>query len=78
MTYPNLKQSIWLLVLWLLITIGLGILLVIVGKIIITDEPLHEYDYVRDFCRWQILFSFSAMFRIGQIEHGKICCLSRL
>ena len=46
MAYPNLKQSIWLLILWLLITIGLGILLVIVGKIIITDEPLHKYDYV--------------------------------
>ena len=43
MTYPNLKQSIWLLILLILITIGLTVLIVIIGAII--DEPLYEYDY---------------------------------
>ena len=43
MAYPNLKQSIWLLVLWTLITVGVTILIVIIGAII--DKPLHEYDY---------------------------------
>lgn len=43
MAYPNLKQSIWLLVLLILIAIGLTILIVIIGAII--DEPLYEYDY---------------------------------
>ena len=44
MAYPNLKQSIWLTVLFLLITIGVGISVAIVGYII--DEPLDEYDYL--------------------------------
>ncbi len=43
MTYPNLKQSVWLLVLYILIAFGLTILIDIIGAII--DEPLHEYDY---------------------------------
>ena len=43
MAYPNLKQSIWLLVLWTLIAVGLAILIAIMGTII--DEPLLEYDY---------------------------------
>lgn len=44
MAYPNLKQSIWLLVLLSLITIGLAILLDIIGAII--DEPLSENTYL--------------------------------
>ena len=40
MAYPNLKQSIWLLVLLILIVIGLAILIAIIGAII--DEPLDE------------------------------------
>ena len=44
MTYPNLKQSIWLMVLWILITLGLSILIAIVGNIV--GKPVHEYDYV--------------------------------
>ncbi len=43
MTYPNLKQSVWLLVLYILIAFGLTILVGIIGAII--DEPLLEYDY---------------------------------
>ena len=43
MVYPNLKQSVWLLVLWTFITVGLVILIAIIGAII--DEPLLEYDY---------------------------------
>ena len=43
MTYPNLKQSVWLLVLYIFISFGLTILIDIIGAII--DEPLHEYDY---------------------------------
>ena len=43
MAYPNLKQSVWLMVLWILIAVGLAILLSIIGAII--DEPLLEYDY---------------------------------
>ncbi len=43
MTYPNLKQSVWLLVLYILIAFGLTILIAIIGVII--DEPLHEHDY---------------------------------
>ena len=43
MTYPNLKQSIWLLVLLILIVVGLTILINIIGAII--DEPLNEYDF---------------------------------
>ena len=42
MTYPNLKQSIWLMVLFLLISAGLGIAVNIVSYII--DEPLEEYN----------------------------------
>ena len=42
MTYPNLKQSIWLMVLFLLISAGLGIAVDIVSYII--DEPLEEYN----------------------------------
>ena len=42
MAYPNLKQSIWLIVLFLLITVGLSIAVAIVGSII--DEPLGEYN----------------------------------
>ncbi len=41
MTYPNLKQSIWLLILWLLITIGLGIL---TSNI---DKSLMKNNYLR-------------------------------
>ena len=43
MAYPNLKQSVWLLVLYILIAFGLTILIAIIGAII--DEPLLEYDY---------------------------------
>ena len=43
MAYPNLKQSVWLLVLLILITVGLAILIGIIGAII--DEPLLEYDH---------------------------------
>ena len=43
MAYPNLKQSVWLMVLWTLITFSLVILIAIIGAII--DEPLLEYDY---------------------------------
>ena len=43
MAYPNLKQSVWLLVLYILIAVGLAILIAIIGAII--DEPLLEYDY---------------------------------
>ena len=43
MAYPNLKQSVWLLVLWTLITIGLTIWTAIMGAII--DKSLYEYDY---------------------------------
>ena len=44
MAYPNLKQSIWLLVLLCLITIGLAILVSIIGAII--DEPLYENTHL--------------------------------
>lgn len=44
MTYPNLKQSVWLLVLWILIVCGLAIVVAIVGAII--DEPLYENTYL--------------------------------
>ena len=44
MAYPNLKQSVWLLVLQVLISAGLMILVVILGKII--DQPFHESPYV--------------------------------
>ena len=44
MAYPNLKQSIWLLVLLYLITIGLAILIGVIGAII--DEPLSETTYL--------------------------------
>ena len=44
MAYPNLKQSIWLLVLLILIVVGLAIVVAIVGAII--DEPLYENTYL--------------------------------
>ena len=44
MAYPNLKQSIWLLVLYILIVVGLAILVSIIGAII--DEPLYENNYL--------------------------------
>ncbi len=44
MTYPNLKQSVWLLVLLCLITIGLAILMGVIGAII--DEPLSDNTYL--------------------------------
>jgi len=44
MAYPNLKQSVWLLVLLSLITIGLAILMGVIGAII--DEPLSENTYL--------------------------------
>ena len=44
MVYPNLKQSIWLLVLWFLISAGLMIPVAILGVII--DQPFHESPYV--------------------------------
>ena len=43
MAYPNLKQSIWLLVLLFLISAGLGIPVAILGMII--DQPLHKSPY---------------------------------
>ncbi|MDE2724131.1 MAG: type II CAAX endopeptidase family protein, partial [Gemmatimonadota bacterium] len=43
MAYPNLKQSIWLLVLLVLIGAGLGIPVAILGMII--DQPLHKSPY---------------------------------
>lgn len=43
MAYPNLKQSIWLLVLWILIILVLNILIGIISAII--DRPFYEYDY---------------------------------
>ncbi|MYC13577.1 MAG: CPBP family intramembrane metalloprotease [Gemmatimonadetes bacterium] len=44
MAYPNLKQSVWLLVLLILIVVGLAILVSIIGAII--DEPLDENTYL--------------------------------
>ncbi len=44
MAYPNLKQSVWLLVLLVLISTGLMIPVAILGFII--DQPLHESPYV--------------------------------
>ena len=44
MAYPNLKQSIWLLILLFLIQIGLTIPVVILGMTI--DQPVHESPYV--------------------------------
>ena len=44
MTYPNLKQSVWLLILLILIVVGLAILVSIIGAII--DEPLYENNYL--------------------------------
>ncbi len=44
MTYPNLKQSVWLLILLILIVVGLAILVSIIGAII--DEPLYENTYL--------------------------------
>ena len=44
MAYPNLKQSIWLLLLWTFITIGLAILVGVIGSII--DEPPSENTYL--------------------------------
>lgn len=44
MTYPNLKQSIWLLVLLFLISAGLTVPIAIIGVII--DQPFHESPYV--------------------------------
>ena len=46
MAYPNLKQSIWLLVLLILIVCGLAIVVAIVGAII--DEPLYENIYLTE------------------------------
>ena len=43
MAYPNLKQSVWLLILWTLIVFGLSLWVGIIGAII--DERLIEYDY---------------------------------
>lgn len=43
MTYPNLKQSVWLLVLLVLISAGLMIPVAILGVII--DQPFHESPY---------------------------------
>ena len=44
MAYPNLKQSVWLIVFfWLMIT-GMTIPIVVIGNII--DQPLHESPYV--------------------------------
>lgn len=43
MAYPNLKQSIWLLILLFLISTGLGIPVAILGMII--DQPLHKSPY---------------------------------
>ena len=47
MTYPNLKQSVWLLILYILIAFGLTTLIGIIGAII--DEPLLEHDYFLGF-----------------------------
>lgn len=44
MAYPNLKQSIWLLVLLFLIQIGLMIPVAIIGVII--DQPIHTSHYM--------------------------------
>ena len=44
MAYPNLKQSVWLLVLQVLISAGLMIPVAILGVII--DQPFHESPYV--------------------------------
>ncbi len=44
MAYPNLKQSIWLLVLLVLISAGLMLPVAILGMII--DQQLHESPYV--------------------------------
>ena len=44
MMYPNLKQSVWLLVLLFLIQIGLMIPIAILGVII--DQPVNESRYV--------------------------------
>lgn len=44
MAYPNLKQSIWLLVLLFLISAGFMIPIAILGVII--DQPFHESPYV--------------------------------
>ena len=44
MTYPNLKQSIWLLILWTLISFGVTIMIAIICAII--DESLYENTYL--------------------------------
>ena len=44
MAYPNLKQSVWLIVLFCLIIAGLTIPFVIIGSII--DQPFHASPYV--------------------------------
>ena len=46
MAYPNLKQSVWLLVLRILIVCGLAILVAVAGAII--DEPLYENTYLTE------------------------------
>ncbi|MFT5370040.1 MAG: membrane protease YdiL (CAAX protease family) [Candidatus Latescibacterota bacterium] len=47
MVYPNLKQSVWLLVLFYLYNIALAIPVAIVGAII--DQPLHTNSYTIGF-----------------------------
>ena len=44
MAYPNLKQSVWLIVFFWLLIAGMTIPIVIIGSII--DHPLHESPYV--------------------------------
>lgn len=44
MTYPNLKQSVWLIVFFWLLIAGMTIPIVIIGSII--DQSIHENPYV--------------------------------
>lgn len=44
MAYPNLKQSLWLLILYLLFSVGLGVPIAILGFFL--DGALHENAYV--------------------------------
>ena len=44
MTYPNLRQAIWLLVLLILMEAGLGILIHVAG--LISGQPLEHNNYL--------------------------------
>ncbi len=66
MAYPNLKQSIWLMVLFLLINVGLGISVAIVGGIM--DVSLDANNYLNGLL---LLASFILILRYVSHRTGR-------